>query len=109
MRTYSLSALAAFALFALAGLASAGTDKTAEIKITDLAFVPAEISVHVGDTIEWVNADFIDHTATANDGAWDLALPVGGRARLVVTQAGAFSYFCRVHPNMTGTLNVKEK
>ena len=35
-----------------------------------LAFVPAQVSAHVGDTIEWVNADFVAHTATARNGAW---------------------------------------
>ena len=24
---------------------------------------------HVGDTVEWVNADFVGHTATSRDGA----------------------------------------
>jgi plastocyanin len=33
--------------------------------LLDLVFNPADITVRVGDTIEWANADFIDHTATA--------------------------------------------
>jgi plastocyanin len=26
---------------------------------------PQQISAHVGDTVEWVNADIVAHTATA--------------------------------------------
>jgi plastocyanin len=26
-------------------------------------------TAHVGDTVEWVNADFVAHTATSRDGA----------------------------------------
>lgn len=108
MRASGFSVLS-FVLVARAHVASAKAGETIVVKITDLAFVPAEVSARVGDTIEWVNADFIDHTATASNGAWDLALPAGSRGRLVVKQAGVLSYFCRVHPNMTGTLNVNEK
>ena len=41
------------------------------ITIHDLVFSPAEVSAKVGDTIEWVNSDFVDHTATAKGGTWD--------------------------------------
>jgi plastocyanin len=43
--------------------------ETIQIKIEKLAFIPSQVSAHVGDTIEWVNADFIAHTATARNGA----------------------------------------
>lgn len=58
--------------------------------------------------MEWVNEVFIDHTATAtaNAGDWDITIPAGKSARLPLTKAGALAYFCRIHPNMTGTINV---
>ncbi len=60
----------------------------------------------VGDTIEWVNGDFVDHTATDKAGAWDVAIAAGKAAQLSLTTAGTFSYFCKIHPGMTGTINV---
>ncbi len=76
------------------------------VKITNVAFSPATVRGKVGDTIEWINEDFIDHTATAKDESFDIALAVGKSARLELTHSGAIAYFCRIHPNMTGTINV---
>jgi plastocyanin len=100
------AALAAGALcFALVQQATAG--EIIIVKITDLAFSPATVKARVGDTVEWVNEDFLDHTATADDASFDLALGVGRSARLEVKKSGAVSYFCRVHPNMRGTIDVE--
>ena len=77
-----------------------------QVKIADLAFSPAEITIKEGDTIEWVNGDFIDHTATANNGAWDVLIAAGQSARQQFDHAGTSKYFCRVHPDMTGTVHV---
>jgi len=85
---------------------SAAAGERIVIKVTGLAFVPQTVKAKVGDTIEWVNEDFIDHTATANDESFDLPLAVGQSGTLALTKAGAFAYFCRVHPNMTGKLDV---
>ena len=63
-----------------------------KVKIVDLAFVPAEITIKAGDTVEWVNADFIDHTATANDGAWDVPIVAEQSARHTFDRAGTNKY-----------------
>jgi plastocyanin len=76
------------------------------VTINDLAFSPAHVRAKVGDTIEWVNGDFVDHTATDKAGAWDVAIAAGKSAQLSLTTAGTFSYFCKIHPGMTGTINV---
>ena len=46
-----------------------------QIKMEKLGFIPAQVTAHVGDTIEWINADFVAHTATVRDGAWDVLIP----------------------------------
>jgi len=71
-----------------------------------LAFVPAEVSARVGDTIEWVNADFVAHTATARDGAWDVLIPVKTTKSIVLKAEGVEDYYCKFHPNMTGQVMV---
>ena len=58
-----------------AGLAFAG--EVVQVKISDLAFTPAAITLRIGDTVEWVNGDFIDHTATAKTGEWDVMISAG--------------------------------
>ncbi|MBY0561666.1 plastocyanin/azurin family copper-binding protein [Hyphomicrobium sp.] len=92
---------------ALAVAAPAG--EIVQVKISDLAFVPAEITVNVGDTVEWVNEDFIDHTATAKSGEWDVMVPAGKSGQVQLDHAATITYFCRVHPGMTGTIRVSAK
>jgi plastocyanin len=104
MRTIKCVAISVLLLTASVQMALAG--EVAKIKIGNLAFTPAEITLRVGDTVEWVNDDFIDHTATANDGDWDVTVLAGKSARLQLTAAGTFEYFCRFHPNMTAAIHV---
>ena len=82
--------------------------ETITIQVTKLAFVPASVSAKVGDTIEWVNADFVAHTATATDKAFDVKLAAGKSGSTVVKQAGEIPYFCRFHPMMKGVIAVAE-
>ena len=64
------------------------------------------ISAHVGDTIEWVNKDFLAHTATARSKAWDVILMPSKTGRVTLKEPGSIDYFCRFHPNMTGHITV---
>jgi plastocyanin len=82
--------------------------KAAEILVTieKLTFSPVEIAAHPGDTIRWINKDFVAHTATAKDKSFDIMLPAHGEGTLVVQSAGAINYFCRFHPMMKGTITV---
>jgi plastocyanin len=77
-----------------------------QIKIENLAFTPAQVSAQMGDTIEWTNADFVAHTATARDGAWDVMLPPNATRSVVLKTAGTID--CRLHPNMTGQITVSK-
>ena len=79
-----------------------------QIKIENLAFTPAQVSAQVGDTIEWTNADFVAHTATARDGTFDIMLPPNSKHTVVLKTAGTIDYYCRVHPNMTAQITVSK-
>jgi plastocyanin len=81
---------------------------TIQVKIEQLTFTPSQITAHVGDTIEWVNADFIAHTATARDGAWDLEIAPSATSSIVLKADGTVDYYCRFHPNMTGQITVEK-
>ena len=77
-----------------------------QVEISVLAFSPADITVKARATIEWVNNDFVDHTATATGGDWDVMIVAGQSARQEMTKPGTIKYFCRVHPDMTGAVHV---
>src|SRR3954464_9535471 len=79
---------------------------TIEITMENLVISPAEVSAKVGDTIEWVNKDVFAHTATANNGDFDVTLPPKKSALFVVKKAGTVDYYCRYHPNMKATLKI---
>jgi plastocyanin len=80
--------------------------RTVRIDVADMAFKPANVTVAAGDTIEWVNHDFVDHTSTVKGGAWDLVLPKGTTVEFTPKTPGTFAYFCRYHPQMTGSITV---
>jgi len=63
------------------------------------------VTVAVGDTIEWVNRDGVQHTATSNiEPAGGTAFASGlmgtnARFRFVPNVVGTWEYFCEVHPS----------
>jgi len=95
--------LGALLLVLVAGSARA---ETLEIKIENLAFAPAQVAAHVGDTIKWVNADFVAHTATARNGVWDIMVPPNATKSVVLKADGTVDYYCKFHPNMTGQVMI---
>jgi plastocyanin len=94
------------AVFYLASITSVLAGEIVQVKISDLAYSPAEITARVGVTVQWVNDDFVDHTATAKNGDWDVMIVAGKSAELQLTRAGSIDYVCRFHPNMTGTIHI---
>lgn len=92
---------AAAALAASTGAHADG--RIVDVTIEKLAFVPAEIDVKVGDTIEWINTDHIAHTATVK-GGWEIMIPPGSTATKRVEAGDDTDYYCRFHPNMTGRI-----
>ena len=92
----------------LALAAGSARAEVIEIKAEKLVFAPAQVSAHVGDTIVWMNADFVAHTATARNGAWAVMLPPNAKKQLVLKSAGTLDYYCKLHPNMIGKIIVAE-
>jgi plastocyanin len=91
------------------GLAGKAPAETIRVEAKGLVFSPAALTAHVGDTIEWVNADFVAHTATARNGEWDVKLPPHATGRTVFNAPGKLEYYCRYHPNMKGQITVEER
>ncbi len=97
------------ALLSLAGPGSASAVAPAPVQIAigAMTFSAPASSVHVGDTVEWVNNDVVDHTATEKKASlWNVSIAPGKRAGVVMRKAGTFDYYCRYHPNMVAKLVV---
>lgn len=83
--------------------------RVVQIVIDKANFGETPSGITIGDTIEWVNNDIFDHTATSKTGGWDVVIPAGKKARVVMKKAGIFDYLCTYHPNMTGVVRVGRK
>ncbi len=75
-----------------------------DIDIRGMAFSPAHAEVSPGDTVVWTNHDIVPHTATVAGSFDSGTLNQGASARMLVTQAGTFSYTCTFHPTMKGEI-----
>jgi plastocyanin len=84
------------------------TDTSVVITITGLSF-PAEATVPAGKSVTWVNESSAPHEIQMEtfDGASADEEPVrlgtdqeGG----LTLEPGTWTYFCTIHPSMTGTL-----
>ena len=96
----------AFSVLAFGSPLPGAEPRVHEIEIDKLAFGPAPEVLHVNDSVEWVNADIFQHTATAADGSFDVDLPAGAKGRTILKRVGVVDYFCRFHPDMQGRLEV---
>jgi len=97
-------AVAAFLAFSPA----LADDANVTVKIANFTFAPNEITVSPGTTVTWVNEDDIPHTATSATGAFhSKALDTDDSFSHVFITTGEFTYFCALHPHMTGKVIVK--
>ena len=81
-------------LLAAVGMITPATAaETIHIRIDELKFDPAQVSAHVGDTIEWTNSDFVAHTATAPNKDWDLSIPAKEAAMSSMEHPGDVGLF----------------
>jgi plastocyanin len=80
----------------------------ATVKIDNFVFGPQAITVPVGTTVTWTNSDDIPHTAVSTEGAFkSKVMDTNEKFSYTFTKAGTYSYYCSVHPKMTGQVVVK--
>jgi len=79
------------------------------VLIQGFHFQPDTLTIPVGDTVEWKNADIVAHTVTADDQTFHSPLIQPNHSwKMVATKPGAHSYFCSPHPNMKGKLVISQ-
>ena len=86
-----------------------------ECEETDECYLPADLTINVGDTVEWVNVDTAAHTVTGGSpadgqsGVFDSSLVMGGESYSVTFHdEGSYDYFCMLHPWMVGNVTVEK-
>src|SRR5262250_3293114 len=93
----------------MAGGAAAGQRQN-KIEIKDFMFNPPTITVKSGETITWINRDEEPHTVVSVGKQFQKspALDTDETYTIVAGAPGTYSYFCSVHPKMTGTIVVEK-
>ena len=85
--------------------------RTYEVAIVGMQFVPAELSVSIGDTIVWTNQDVLPHTVTSgipSPIAFDSKEIASHREwRMTASAPGEYAYTCAYHPTMRAKLVVR--
>jgi LPXTG-motif cell wall-anchored protein len=101
----ALVGLAVLLTVAVGGPASAATTGVSEV---DFDFVPATVTIGVGDTVKWTNNSTDVHTSTG--GSWDSGnMNPGATFIHTFGSAGTFAYHCTFHQSlgMVGTVIVQ--
>jgi plastocyanin len=89
--------------------AKAAPDTKVQVKIDNFAFSPMDLTVTAGTTVEWVNRDDIPHVVVSDDTKTfkSKALDTDDKFSFTFTKPGTYTYFCSVHPKMTGRVVVQ--
>jgi plastocyanin len=103
MRRLFIAVAAALALTALGPATAANQTVT----ITRTGFVPADVTVNVGETVTWRNADANSHQVVFDRVPCNLTISSGQSASCTFRSGGRFSYEDRSQqPRLRGTVTV---
>lgn len=89
--------------------ASGGGKAAATVAMKNIQFDPKTVTIKVGDTVEWVNEDSVNHDAVAKEGDVPKSelFGKGETYSAKFDTAGTIEYVCTVHPGMEGTITVE--
>jgi plastocyanin len=94
--------------------AHAAAPPAAQVKVVDApdpnqpkGYEPADITVKVGQAVNWTNTGNEGHTVTADDNSFDSGMKQHGEAwSKTFTRPGQYAYHCTPHPWMKGIVKV---
>jgi amicyanin len=108
------TALLLGAVFVVSNVATTATTAqqpqalTAEVKIDNFSFAPGSLTIQAGTTVTWTNRDDIPHTVVSEDKLFkSKVLDSEEKFSYTFSKPGTYSYFCSVHPKMTGKVVVQ--
>ena len=84
-----------------------GADKN-QIVIKDFHFTPETLTVKSGEKVTWINRDEEPHTVVSVEKQFKKSSALDTDQEFTITAGapGTYTYFCSVHPKMTGTIIV---
>jgi len=66
------------------------------------------VTVPLNSTVTWTNKDDVPHVIASTDGVFrSKGLDTDDRYSFKFTRAGTYSYYCSIHPKMTGKIVVQ--
>src|SRR5579871_5482507 len=82
--------------------------KTAQIDQKGMKFLPHVVAITVGDTVDFLNHDGVDHNVFTPDGdKYNLGMvKPNGTGKWTFKAPGSFTQLCSVHPEMLGFIYV---
>jgi amicyanin len=80
---------------------------TTEVKIDNFSFTPKSMTVKAGAVVTWTNRDDIPHNVVSTEKKFSSpVLDTDQAFSFRFQEPGAYPYFCKIHPMMTGTIVV---
>jgi plastocyanin len=78
------------------------------VAIDNFEFGPDRLTIKAGTTVTWTNRDDIPHTVASKDRLFkSKVMDTDESYSFTFTTPGEYSYFCSLHPHMTGTIVVE--
>ena len=77
------------------------------VTIDNFTFAPQQLTLKVGDSVTWTNHDDIPHTVVSAGKFRSKTLDTDNSFSFTFTATGDYTYFCSLHPHMTGVIKVE--
>jgi amicyanin len=91
----------------LAG-SSEGKEDAYRVTIDNFSFLPATLTVPAGTKVTWINHDDVPHNVISVDKKFaSPVLDTDEEFSYNFTAPGTYSYYCSIHPKMTGKVVVQ--
>jgi len=87
---------------------SVAQNNVVPVAIDNFVFEPALVTVKAGTTVTWTNRDDIPHTVAAKERQFkSKVMDTDESYSFTFSTPGEYTYFCSLHPHMTGTIVVE--
>ncbi|MET0199064.1 MULTISPECIES: plastocyanin/azurin family copper-binding protein [Nocardiaceae] len=112
MKKFLILTLALAALFGFTACSSdSGSDEpAATVRVENMSYSPASVTIKKGETVEWVFDDNgLPHDVVeSSNETFKSELLTEGSYTYTFEEAGTFDYHCTPHPMMLGTVVVED-
>jgi plastocyanin len=102
-----LALLTVLTFYSPRATSQAASPASTQVQVDNFAFAPQTLTVSANSTVTWVNKDDVPHVIASDQGTFkSKALDTDDKYSYTFTKPGTYTYFCSIHPKMTGTIIV---